>query len=94
VKRISSEACCGKKNIYIETDFPILKEYIDYFINNNYITNSSYIKSGFFYIENNGVIAICPFGSNKLQIKCKNSSCNEELDSIEKIFISNVQQYK
>ena len=85
IKRSVSDACCGKKSIHLELDFPIMKDLIDVFMENKYITNSSYLQSGFFYIENNNLIGVCPFGSNKIQIKCKNTLCNEEIDNIENI---------
>ena len=82
---IPSNCNCTKQQIILELSFPLEKKYLPYFNNNNLTEVKSYINSGILYIENANLIAIGPFGSNRLQIKCKNSSCDASLADFENV---------
>jgi len=60
-------------------------EYLDYFVKNHYTMVKSYINIGIFYVEDANLIALGPFGGNKLQIKCKNANCDESLIKFEEL---------
>lgn len=91
-KTILNAGCskCSKQQLLLETNFPIMKEHLEYFIKNNYKDIKSYSNSGIFYIEDANLIAIAPFGTNRIQIKCKNSNCSASLDILEDL-IKNIE---
>jgi hypothetical protein len=76
---------CAKPQILLEIDISFNSTHLDYLINNNYIEGKSYTKMGILYIEDDNLVAIGPFGSNRLQIKCKTNSCDESLLILENI---------
>lgn len=92
VKRtlIKSSCNCTKPQVLFETSIPIEKKHLDYFINNNYIEGKSYTGIGILYIEDSNLVAIGPFGSNRLQIKCKNDNCDLSLSILENV-LKNIQ---
>lgn len=62
-----------------------MKEHVSYFIKNNYSENKSYTNVGILYIEDANIVALGPIGSNRLQIKCKNSNCDAGLANLENV---------
>jgi hypothetical protein len=76
IKKYDVKACCGKKSVVIETDFPFFKAHNNTFSLKNYKTQENYIKSGMIYIENDYLIGIIGIGSNKIKISCK-KDCEE-----------------
>jgi hypothetical protein len=75
---------CSKQEIILILVNNFLKlEYLQAFIDIGYRDNKNYTNSGIFYIEDNDLIAMGPIGSNRLQIKCKNSNCINGLDKFE-----------
>lgn len=87
VKRIQlTPSCnCAKQQTIFEINFSLSEDQLEYFSNNNFIEGKSYTKTGIMYIEDANLIAIGPFGSNRLQIKCKNINCFASLDILESI---------
>ena len=85
-----SKCNCAKPQLHLEFDFPLEKEDLEYFISNGYTMVISYINIGICYIEDINLIAIGPFGSNKLQIKCKNPNCEESIVKFEEL-IKNIR---
>lgn len=90
VKRSSfgSNCNCSKPQMLLEFNFSLSKDHIAYFTANNFSDTKSYTKVGILYIEDTNLIAIGPFGSNRLQIKCKNSNCNGSLAILENLIIN------
>lgn len=87
VKRISLKSSCNctKPQIIFEVSFPFEKKHLEFLINNNYIEGKSYTSMGILYIEDDNLVAIGPFGSNRLQIKCKNDNCDAGLSILENV---------
>lgn len=67
-------------------NFSLTEAHLQYFLNNGFTTIKSYGKQGLFYIEDANMFAISPYGSNRLQIRCKNDACETTLTHIESIF--------
>ena len=87
IKRIhlKSNCNCGKPQLILEFNFPLEKEYLRVLTDNNFIESKSYTNLGILYLEDLNLVAVGPFGSNRLQIKCKNDKCNDSLESLENI---------
>lgn len=87
IKRIQlkSSCNCGKSQLILEFNFPLEKEYLQKFVDNNFIESKSYTNLGILYLEDTNLVAIGPFGSNRLQIRCKNANCDNSLVILENI---------
>jgi hypothetical protein len=83
---IKSKCACKGSQLYLEMNFSIMAHHLQVFLTNGFETIKSYGAQGLFYIEDKNMFAIAPYGSNRLQIRCKNDSCENSLDSIEKVF--------
>jgi hypothetical protein len=81
-----SNCNCGKTQTFFEVNFSFDKKHLQLFSNNNFKENKSYTNVGILYVESKNLIAICPFGNNKIQVKCKNKDC--DIDIFERILTS------
>jgi len=82
---IKSRCNCNKPQITLEVNFPFDKMHLQHFSNNNFLEMKSYTNVGILYIEDANLAAMGPFGSNRLQIKCKNDNCDASLANLESI---------
>lgn len=88
IKRVAPKAGCSKcykQQIFLELNFSLDFADLPHFISLGYREKKSYTNSGLFYIEGQDLIAVGAVGNNRLQIKCKNSKCWEELSKLEAI---------
>jgi len=69
----------------LEVNFPLNKAHLQYFSNNNFSESKSYTNVGILYIEDANLTAMGSFGSNRLQIKCKNDNCGASLANLENV---------
>ena len=83
--KLKSSCNCGKEQLLLQVDFSFEKKHLNQFLSSNFREIKSYTNLGILYIEDDNLVAIGPFGSNRLQIKCKNSNCNLSLNIIENI---------
>jgi hypothetical protein len=74
---------CSKPSTVLEFNFSILKKHLSQLLVNNFLDNNSYTSLGICYVEDDNIVAIGPFGSNRLQIKCKNNNCEISIASLE-----------
>lgn len=82
---LNSRCNCTKAQIILETDFSLDKNHLQYFTLNNFNESKSYTNVGILYIEDANLTAMGPFGSSRLQIKCKNDNCDASLANLENI---------
>jgi hypothetical protein len=80
---IKSNCKCGKEETIYQLSLPIKKNHLQFFTKNGYIESTPYTKIGILFVENNNFVLICPFGSNRLQVKCKKSNCDDILGDFE-----------
>jgi hypothetical protein len=83
---IKSKCACKGSELFLEMNFSLTDAHLQAFLSNGFTTVKSYGKQGLFYIEDNNMFAISPYGSNRLKIQCKTDTCEVSLDSIEKVF--------
>lgn len=82
---IKSRCNCNKPQITLEVNYPFDKGHLQHFLNNNFIELKSYTNVGILYVEDANVAAMGPFGSNRLQIKCKTALCDNSVLLLENI---------
>ena len=74
---------CGKSQTIYELSLSINKTHLNFFSEKGFIEGKSYTVAGILYVENNNIIIIGPFGSNRLQIKCKIDNCDNSFSELE-----------
>src|SRR5271163_2709508 len=78
-----SKCNCAKPQVFLEFNYPMEVEDLAYFVAGGFRGVKSYLDIGIFYIEDINLIALAPFGTNKLQIKCKNTACEPSIVKLE-----------
>jgi glutaredoxin len=87
-KTILNTASCSKCNkgqTLLELGVSLDKKHLSFFLNTKFLENKTYTNLGLFYIESLDLTAIGPFGSNRLNIKCKTANCENNIIELEDI---------
>ncbi len=87
VERHSIQSCCGRKAIIFKIDQPIDKKLCQSLVSNGFKESENYTKAGILYVDNLDFIVIGPFGSDRLQVKCKSSDCEKKVNDFEELLI-------
>lgn len=77
------QACCGKTSIMFKTDTPITTNTLKSLVNLGFIEAQHFTQSGILYVDNQDLIITGPIGSDRLQVKCKKSNCNQKVQEFE-----------
>ena len=85
IERYSMQSCCGGKSIVFKIGQPITKELLSIFISMGFIEAKHFSAAGILYATNLDFIVTGPFGSNKLQVKCKKTDCDQKLNEFESL---------
>jgi len=76
---------CAKEQVLLEINKPFDKAHLQFFIGTGFSENKTYGNLGLLYIETINLVAIGPFGSNRLNIKCKTANCQNDIIKLEDI---------
>ena len=79
------KACCGKTSIVFKTDTTITKNTLNSLIRLGFVESAHLTKAGILYVDNLDFIVTGPFGSDRLQVKCKRSDCNQKINEFEEL---------
>lgn len=74
---------CGGMNLLLKISVAISKDFLSLFQNNGFKELTHFTQAGILYVENENLTIHGPFGSDKLQVKCKNKDCQEILNKLE-----------
>lgn len=85
VEKFTVNACCGKTSVIFKTDEPLAKKHLESLIRLGFIEHAHFTKAGILYADNKDLIVTGPFGSDKLQLKCKNAACNQKVNEFEEL---------
>ena len=88
MERYSLQSCCGGTSLIFKIGQPITKELLSIFINMGFKEAAHFTKAGILYATNKDFILTGPFGSDKLQVKCKKADCDQKLNEFERLLIS------
>lgn len=83
VQRFTVNACCGKTSTVFKTDQPITKTHLEKLVSFGFIEQAHFTKAGILYADNLEFIVTGPFGTDRLQVKCKIASCDQKLNDLE-----------
>lgn len=84
-QRFTIQACCGRTSIIFKTDTPITSNTLKSLIKLGFIETEHFTKAGILYVDNMDFIITGPLGSDRLQVKCKKSDCNEKINDFENL---------
>ncbi len=82
-ERFTIQACCGKTSIIFKTDQPISREHLNKLVSLGFRETEHFTKAGILYADNLDLIVTGPFGSDRLQVKCKVTDCSQKINDFE-----------
>jgi len=87
IKKIVTKSCsaCSKGQILLQFDFPLDIAHKQFFADSKFIESKAYADRGILYVEDANLVAMGPFGSNRLNIRCKTNSCDDSVAIVEGI---------
>ncbi len=83
--RTITKSCCPSAQYLFETNKPITKAHVSFFIGAGFLMPSHYLESGIFYAQKSKLIATSSFGVTKITVRCSGQDCTERLDEFEKL---------
>lgn len=83
VTRYTIQTCCGKASLIFKTNQFITKQHLDKLVSFGFKEHSHFTKAGILYVDNSEFIITGPIGSDRLQVKCKITDCNQKLNDLE-----------
>jgi len=83
IEKFTVQACCGKKSTIYKIDRPIDTSLLSALVSVGFTELAHFTAAGILYVDNSDFIVTGPFGSNRLQIKCKRSDCDQKLNTLE-----------
>lgn len=88
IERFTLQACCGGKSITFKIGQPITETLLNKLVALGYKESTHFTKAGILYADNKDFIIRGPFGSDKLQVKCKKSDCDQKLNDFESLLLT------
>jgi hypothetical protein len=86
IERFNTKLCCGGTGLSLKLSVLLHKDFIPLLIMGNFSAPPAFTKAGIFYLESRDLTATGSFGSNILQIRCKNNeNCQQSIDAFEGI---------
>lgn len=86
IERFTLQSCCGGKSIVFKIGQPLTKELLAIFVDSlGFKESTHFTKAGILYADNKDFIVTGPFGSDKLQVKCRKSNCDQKLNDFESL---------
>lgn len=83
VEKFTIQACCGGKSIIFRIGEPLTTKHLEIFKSFGYKEAEHFTKAGILYADNSDFIVMGPFGSDRLQVKCKKADCDQKLNDFE-----------
>ncbi len=85
IERFTVQACCGKKSTIYKIDRPIDASLLASLVSLGFTELAHFTAAGILYADNLDFIVTGPLGSNRLQVKCKRSECDQKLNKLEEL---------
>lgn len=76
---------CGGVALLMKLSVTVTKDFLSLFQSNGFKELKHFTDAGILYVENENLTVHGPFGSDKLQVKCKKSECQEILNKLEEL---------
>lgn len=82
-ERFVIQGCCGKTSLIFKVDQPLTKEHLVSLVKAGFREAEHFTRAGILYVDNLDLIVTGPFGTDRLQVKCKVAECHEKLNDFE-----------
>jgi len=83
ILRHTSCTSCGGTSVAIQLDRPIMKDLLDKLVGMGFVEATHFTAAGLLYMEDMALILTGPFGSDRLQVKCKIQDCEKKINDLE-----------
>ena len=83
VTRFAVQACCGRTSIIFKTDRPISRDDLTALVRLGFLEAAHFTKAGILYVDNLDLTVTGPFGSDRLQVKCKHADRTQKMNDFE-----------
>lgn len=87
ITRFVVNACCGKKQIVFKIDRPVSKALLEHLKSNGFKELPHFTQAGMLYADNLDLIITGPFGSDRVNAKCKKENCDQILNDFEALLL-------
>lgn len=87
VEKFVVQACCGNTQIIFKTDQPISEYLLQHLISNGFTAAAHFTAAGVLHADNMDLIVMGPFGSDRLQARCKKGDCTQSLNDFEALLL-------
>lgn len=91
LEKFTIQACCGSKSIIYKASAPLTLQLLDFLKANGFSEAEHFTKVGILYADNSDLIVTGPIGSNKLRVKCRNTTsdveCDQKLNDFEEFLL-------
>jgi hypothetical protein len=87
-ERLVMQACCGgRKAVAFRLDRPVDQALLDVLTSQGFTSAEHFRTAGMLYADNPALIVSGPFGSDRLNVKCKKADCDQNLNDFEELLI-------
>ena len=87
VERFTIPACCQQVTHVFRTDKPITQAILAELVKLGYKEHTQFTQAGILYADNDALLVSGPFGSDRLQIRCKVKDCDVKLNEFEELLL-------
>lgn len=84
-KRVMRSCCGGGKSFIYDLPRSVKKDDLDAFLQQGYKSPPHFVKNGTFYVEKNGFVATCHFGSKTMRIRCSAPNCAQTMSGFDNL---------
>jgi len=77
--------CCGTTSIIYKISKIIDANLLKSLVNLGFREATHFTSAGILYVDNSLFVITGPFGSDRLQVKCRKNDCTQKLDELEKL---------
>ncbi len=83
LEKFNIQSCCGGVSIIFKTDRPLNINHLTALVKLDFVEAEHFTAAGILYATNLDFIVTGPFGSDKLQVKCKHTDCVQKMNDFE-----------
>lgn len=88
LKKFLLKSCCGSTTVAYTIGKPLTEEFADNLVENFFELDDTFKKAGLLYAKDEEFIVTGPFGSNRIQVKCRKKNCHSNLIKLETLLES------
>ena len=83
ISKYTMRSCCGKTTVAFTVDKSIDDDFSAKLASIGFVEADHFKKSGILYTQNEDFILTGPYGSNRVQVKCRKKDCDQKINELE-----------